>query len=180
MHHPKWPQKGHRLKNAPNLYKCYQKIKTRFTSSNWESKQVNEDRDNGKRSKTKQSPGGYTLVDGIRGCSKVLGCFFVTFGTFYMCFCYGPNLKKKKKNTTTTTNKHTNNWVQFGKCVQTRTQFVPNWEFFASVWYSDGSQNHTFRVIEMVEILKATLSIPVQSVWRPPSSIYPNPAYREN
>ena len=31
---------------------------------------------------------------------------------------------------------------------------------------SDWSQNHTFRGIEMVEILKSTLSIPVQN-WRP-------------
>ena len=31
---------------------------------------------------------------------------------------------------------------------------------FAAIGYSDGSQNHTFRGIEMVEILKSTLSIP--------------------
>ncbi len=36
------------------------------------------------------------------------------------------------------------------------------------VWYNDGSQNHTFRGIEMVEILKYTFSIPVQIFWRHP------------
>ncbi len=36
--------------------------------------------------------------------------------------------------------------------------------FFAKILNSDGSQNHTFRSIEMVKILKSTLSIPVQNV----------------
>ncbi len=29
--------------------------------------------------------------------------------------------------------------------------FVPNWVFFAAIWYSDRSQNHTFRGKEMVQ-----------------------------
>ena len=33
---------------------------------------------------------------------------------------------------------------------------------FAEKWYTDGSQNHAFRGIEMVEILNSTLSIPVR------------------
>ena len=39
------------------------------------------------------------------------------------------------------------------------TYFATNWVLFAEKWYRDGSQNHAFRGIEMVEILK--LSIPV-------------------
>ena len=39
------------------------------------------------------------------------------------------------------------------------TQFAPNWVLFAEKWYRDGSQNHAFRGIEMVEILNSTLSI---------------------
>ena len=42
------------------------------------------------------------------------------------------------------------------------TQFAPNWVLFAEKWYRDGSQNHAFRGIEMVEILNSTLSIPVR------------------
>ena len=34
--------------------------------------------------------------------------------------------------------------------------------FLKEKWYRDGSQNHTFRGIEMVEILNSTLSIPVR------------------
>ena len=35
-------------------------------------------------------------------------------------------------------------------------------------WYSDGSQNHVSRGIEVVEILKSTLSIPVQNFLKDP------------
>ena len=50
------------------------------------------------------------------------------------------------------------------------TQFVPNWVFYAANWYSDGSQNHAVSGIEMVEILKSTLSIglPVQNFLKTP------------
>ena len=36
------------------------------------------------------------------------------------------------------------NLQNFGKLGQKSTQFVPNFVFFASIWYSDGSQNHAF------------------------------------
>ena len=39
------------------------------------------------------------------------------------------------------------------------TQFAPDWVLFAEKWYRDGSQNHAFRGIEMVEILNSTLSM---------------------
>ena len=56
---------------------------------------------------------------------------------------------------------------------QKSTQFFPNWMFFVAIWYSDGSQNHASRGIEVVEILKSTLSIPVQMFFKdpPPDSI---------
>ncbi len=78
-----------------------------------------------------ESPDGYSLVDGIRGCSKVLGCFFAIFGI------------PSRPNTP-----NLQDCVHFGKFGQKSTQFVPNWVvFFAPNWYSDGSQNHTFRGI---------------------------------
>ena len=49
-----------------------------------------------------------------------------------------------------------------GNYAKKSTQFVPNWVFFAANQYSDGSQNQAFCGIEMVEVLKSTLSIPVQ------------------
>ena len=54
------------------------------------------------------------------------------------------------------------NWVYFGQFSYKSTQFAPNWVLFAEKWYRDGSQNHAFRGIEIVEILNSTLSIPVQ------------------
>ena len=48
------------------------------------------------------------------------------------------------------------------------TKFAPNWVLFAEKWYRDGSQNHAFRGIEMVEILNSTLSIPVRIFLRTP------------
>ena len=68
------------------------------------------------------------------------------------------------------------NWVYFGKFGQKSTQFAPNWVFFATNWYSDGSQNHAFRGIEMVDFPKSTLSIPVQIFLKnaPPRSEYRN------
>ena len=47
-------------------------------------------------------------------------------------------------------------------------QFAPNWVLFAEKWYRDGSQNHAFRGIEMVEILNYTLSIPVRIFLKKP------------
>ncbi len=83
--------------------------------------------------------GGYSLLDGIQGCSKVLGCFFVIFGISMGGFLFQIQC------------------VQFAKLGA-----------FSKIWpknpQSDGSQNHTFRGIEMVEILKSTLSIPVQNL----------------
>ena len=41
--------------------------------------------------------------------------------------------------------------------------------FFAAIWYNDGLQNHAFWGIDMVEILKSTLSLPVYKFfWRHP------------
>ena len=65
------------------------------------------------------------------------------------------------------------NWVYFGKFSEKSTQFASNWVLFAEKWYRDGSQNHAFRGIEMVEILNSTLSIPVQIFLRNP----PPPGY---
>ena len=39
---------------------------------------------------------------------------------------------------------------------------------FTEKWYRDGSENHAFRGIEMVEILNSTLSIPVQIFLKTP------------
>ena len=41
-------------------------------------------------------------------------------------------------------------------------------QIFAEKWYRDGSQNHAFRGIEMVEILNSTLSIPVRNILKNP------------
>ena len=41
-----------------------------------------------------------------------------------------------------------------------------------AIWYTDESQNQVSRGIEMVEILKSTLSIPVQIFWKNPPPIY--------
>ena len=38
----------------------------------------------------------------------------------------------------------------------------------AAIWKTDGSQNHAFRGIEMVEILKSTLSLPVKNSLKNP------------
>ena len=54
--------------------------------------------------------------------------------------------------------------------------FAPNWVLFAEKWYRDGSQNHAFRGIEMVEILNSTLSIPVRIFLKnpPPPGVGPH------
>ena len=49
------------------------------------------------------------------------------------------------------------------------TQFAPNWVIFAEKWYRDGSQNHAFRGIEMVEIFKLYFEHPrTNFFWRIP------------
>ena len=91
----------------------------------------------GKRIASKyRVPRGYSLVDGIRGCPKplrkVLGCFFVILGILlWVGFRFTPNAANLQ------------NWVHFGK-----STIFPNWAPFASILYSDGSQNHAFRGIE--------------------------------
>ena len=95
--------------------------------------------------------GGFSLTNGIRGCSKVLRCIFVSFGismggvivTYLMrpickIGCILENLARKAPS------------------------FAPNWVLLAEKWYRDGSQNHAFWGIEVVEILNSTLSIPVR------------------
>ena len=53
--------------------------------------------------------------------------------------------------------------------------FAPNWVLFAEKWYRDGSQNHAFRGIEMVEILNSTLSFPVRIFLKNPPPPPPPP-----
>ena len=54
----------------------------------------------------------------------------------------------------------------FRKIRPTKHPICSNLGVFCSKWYSDWSQNHAFWGIEMVEILKSTLSLPVQNFWR--------------
>ena len=83
-------------------------------------------------------PGRLSLVDGIQGCSKV---FRVLFYHYW----------------------YTNGWVsisdpmhcKFGaflKIWPIKYPIVPNWVFFAAIWFGDGSQNHTFRGTDMIKI----------------------------
>ena len=83
---------------------------------------------------------GYSLVDGIR--EKMLKGFRVLFRHFlyyqWVSFRSTPNAPNLQ------------NWVHFWKFGQKKsTPFVPHWVFFATISYSDGSQNHTFRGIEI-------------------------------
>ncbi len=79
--------------------------------------------------------GSCSLVYGKQGWSKVLGCFFVSFGISMGGFPF-----------------HTQG-----------AQFAP-------IWYSDGSQNNTFRGIEMVEILKVYFEHPRTNFLKRPLS----------
>ena len=56
----------------------------------------------------------------------------------------------------------------FWKIWPKSTLFVPNWVLFWAIWYCDGSQNPASRGIEVVEILKSTLSIPVENFLKTP------------
>ena len=53
-------------------------------------------------------------------------------------------------------------------------EFLAHCVSFAAIWYIDGLQNHAFSGIEMVEILKSTLSLPVQFFLKnpPPVKLY--------
>ena len=62
------------------------------------------------------------------------------------------------------------NWVYFGKFGQKSTQFAPIWVFFATNWYSDGSQNHAFRGIEMVDFPKSKFEPPRTKFFEDPYS----------
>ena len=55
------------------------------------------------------------------------------------------------------------NWVYFGKFGKKVPNLFQVGCFFMAIWYSDGSQNHASRGKEVFEILKSTLSIPVQN-----------------
>ena len=86
-------------------------------------------------------PGGWVLTDKwYTGMLKGLRCIFVRFWYTdgWVIVTYLPNAPNLQ------------NWVYFGK------------------WYRDGSQNHAFRGIEMVEILNSTLSIPVRFFFEEP------------
>ena len=60
------------------------------------------------------------------------------------------------------------NWVYFGKFSWKSTQFGANWVLFAAKWYRDGSQNHAFWGIEMVEILKLYFEHPRTNFFEEP------------
>ncbi len=68
---------------------------------------------------------GLSLVDGIQGCSKVLGCFFVFVGMLII-----------------------DGWVSIrsrlnAPICKIQCAFWKMWVFFAVIWCSD--VNHTFR-----------------------------------
>ena len=111
--------------------------------------------------------GGGSLTNGIRGCSKVLRCIFVslyidgwvivTYPRRPICKigCILENLAKKHPI-----------------CAKSGAAF------FAEKWYRDGSQNHAFRGIEMIEIFNSTLSIPVRFFLKtPPPPGFPHVFY---
>ena len=87
------------------------------------------------------------------------GAFLSLLVHRWMGFCLRPNPEFAKLGV-------------FRKIRPKKPPFVLNWVFFAAIWYSDGSQYHTFWGIEMVEILKSTLSLPVQNFLKTPQSFY--------
>ncbi len=106
---------------------------------------------------------GFSLIDGIHGCSKVLGCFFFIFGIPMGGFPFqiqcaqiaklGVFLKnwEKKKNTT--------------------KKPATKWVFLAVICYSDWwfTKSHFSKYRDGQNYEKSTLSIPVQ-FWSPPGS----------
>ena len=111
------------------------------------------------------TPGGVTYCKMVYGDAQRLKGGFSSFLVYrWVGFRSRPNPPNLQ------------NWLYFGKFGQKSTQFAPNWVFFATNWYSDGSQNHAFRGIEMVDFPKSTLSIPVQFFLKnaPPAMLCPS------